>query len=94
MRAGPWSLKNGLVSPPILACSPVDCRWAEKGQNCGLDAVLIIGKQNMEAVVDWMWRKDCLVVKEPTDIYKLDTHFFKSKRAHVGGRARGRQRES
>lgn len=65
VRAGPRSLKNSLVSAPTLSCSPVDCRCAKKGQNCGLDVVLIIGIQNMEADVDWMWRKENLVVKEP-----------------------------
>lgn len=68
VRAGPWPLKNSLVSPPHIILFPVDCSCSEKGQNCGLDAVLIIGKKNTEEDVDWMRRKENPVVKEP--VYK------------------------
>ena len=47
----------------------------------------------MEAVVDWMWRKDYIVVKEPIYIYKLDTHLLKKESMHgVGVGGGGRER--
>lgn len=30
----------------------------------------------MEAVVDCIWRKECLIVKELIDIYKLDVYIY------------------
>lgn len=69
MRAGPWSLKDSLISTPILSCSPVDCRCVEKGQNCRLDTVLIIGMQNVEADVE-KGKSSC----ERAYLYMLDTH--------------------
>lgn len=48
----------------------------------------------MEAVVDWMWRKDYIVVKEPIYIYKLDTHLLKKESMHGVGAGGGWQREN
>lgn len=64
----PWSLKSSRVypykTPAYYSLPPVDCRCSEKCHSCRLDAVLIIGKQNTESNMSWMWRKENLVVKE------------------------------
>lgn len=59
---GSWPLvfEDSLVSTFILSSFPVDCRCAEKGQNCGLDVVLIMGTQNTKANLDWMWKRKLL----------------------------------